>query len=550
MVRGVGVVTDPVALPELSDEQLALVAALGEERRVEAGDVLFTVDDDHYDWVALRSGRIEMVRADERGDHVVIAYGPRHFIGEINLITRQRPFVTARVVEAGDVIVVPASVFRTSVLTDPRLSDVVLEAFLARRAAFVTIAADTIQLLGSEQSPASSALRDFAMRNRLPNRWIDVSEPGGTERLARLEATEADLPIAVTPYGVLRGADPTSLARMLGWRVELAPLDEVDVVVVGAGPAGLAASVYAASEGLRTMTVDAVSIGGQAGSSTRIENYPGFPTGITGQELAMRVAIQAQKFGTMLTTPCAAVRLRAGAGGLELDLNDGATVRCGAVIAASGASYRRLPVVGIEQLEGAGIHYAATEMEARQHAGESVVVVGGGNSAGQGAMFLAERCTEVHVVVRRPLAATMSAYLVDRIEAHPRITVHEGKQVIGVSGREALEMITVTKDGEQWDLPCTGLFCFIGADPNSAWLDGVACDGAGFVLTDQQLATGALGPAWAALGRTPLPFETSLPGVFAVGDVRSGSTKRVATAVGDGSAVVRSVHTHLDANGR
>jgi thioredoxin reductase (NADPH) len=216
-------------------------------------------------------------------------------------------------------------------------------------------------------------------------------------------------------------------------------------------------------------------------------------------------------------------------------------------VAASGASYRRLPVAGIERLEGAGVHYAATEMEVRQHAGESVLVVGGGNSAGQGAMFLAERCAEVHIVVRRPLAATMSAYLVDRIGAHPRITVHEGKEVVGVAGDDQLEEVTVRKDGLTWDLPCTGLFCFIGADPNSAWLDGVACDGAGFVLTDHLLDGEAAGEPWASLGRTPLPFETTVPGVFAVGDLRSGSTKRVATAVGDGSAVVRSVHAHLAA---
>ncbi|OWY61669.1 hypothetical protein B7486_62565, partial [cyanobacterium TDX16] len=272
-------------------------------------------------------------------------------------------------------------------------------------------------------------------------------------------------------------------------------------------------------------------------------------TGITGQELATRTTVQALKFGTVLSTPCAVVAVRPAGARFELVLNDGSTVLAGAVVAASGARYRRLPVAGIERFEGRGVHYAATEMEARQHLGESVVLVGGGNSAGQGAMFLAERCAEVHVAVRRPLAATMSAYLVDRIEAHPRITVHEGKEVTAVFGDEALERITVTKGGQHWDLPCTGLFCFIGADPNSDWLDGVARDEHGFVLTDHQLAGAALGEAWPGAGREPLPFETSIPGVFAVGDLRSGSTKRVATAVGDGSAVVRSVHAHLAESG-
>jgi thioredoxin reductase (NADPH) len=532
-----------VAFPELDDAQLALVAALGEERRLGPGHVLFATGDRNYDWVVLRSGRIEVVGIDEHGDErLVIAYGPRQFIGEVNLVTHQRTFATARIAEDSVVTVVPNAVFRESVLTDPRLSDVVLEAFIARRAKFAYTAADTLQILGTIQSPSCTSLLDFAIRNRLPHRWIEAGEPDGTERLAELGATPDDLPIAVTPYGILRRADPIRLGAMLGFGTDGELLGDFDVVVVGAGPSGLAASVYAASEGLRTLTVDAVSIGGQAGASTRIENYPGFPTGITGQELAMRVAIQAQKFGTRLTTPCAAVGVRAVDGGLEVDLHDGSVARCGAVVAASGASYRRLPVAGIERLEGAGVHYAATEMEARQHAGEQVLVVGGGNSAGQGAMFLAERCAEVHIVVRRPLAATMSAYLVDRIAAHPRITVHEGKEVVGVAGDGHLEEVTVRKDGMTWRLPCTGLFCFIGADPNSAWLNGVARDDAGFVLTDHLLDGD--GP-WGALGRTPLPFETTLPGVFAVGDVRSGSTKRVATAVGDGSAVVRSVHAHL-----
>jgi thioredoxin reductase (NADPH) len=536
----------PAAFTELDDEQMALVASLGTVRQAPAGTVLFTAGDVAYDWVVVRSGRLEVVRPEieSDGEQLIIGYGPRNFVGEVNMVTRQRPYVTCRVAEDAELIEVPLATFRTSVLTDPRLSDVVLNTFVARRKAFITTAADTIQVIGSMHDQAAVALRDYAQRNGLPHRWLDVDEPAGCARLADLSRTLDVLPIAVTPYGVLEHATPGDLSEALGWTVGQAPTDDVDVVVVGAGPSGLAASVYASSEGLTTLTVDAVAIGGQSGASTRIENYPGFPTGITGQELAMRTAIQAQKFGTILSTPCAVKALRPVAGCFELELNDGTTVVTKAVVAASGARYRRLPVEGIERLEGNGVHYAATEMEARQHVGESVVLVGGGNSAGQGAMFLAERCAEVHISVRRPLEATMSAYLVDRIEAHPRIEVHVGKQVTAVHGDEVLEAITITKDGGEWTIPCTGLFCFIGADPNSQWLDGVICDNSGFVLTDHQLDE-ALDGGWSGPGRDPLPFETSVPGVFAVGDLRSGSTKRVATAVGDGSAVVRSVHTHL-----
>ena len=461
-------------------------------------------------------------------------------------MTRQRPFLSTRVVESGEVVVVPADVFRARVLTDIRLSDTVLEAFLARRAALMTAAADTLKIIGSEYTPASMALREYAARNRLPHHWVDAdTQPDVAALLEGLGVTAADLPIAITPLGVVKRATPGELAFQLGMTADALPERCYDLIVVGAGPAGLAASVYAASEGLRTLTVDAVSVGGQAATSSRIENYLGFPTGISGQDLTARAAIQAQKFGAVITSPCAVTSLDDVAGHMVATLSDGMQVAGRALVAASGAHYRTLAVEGLERYHMAGVYYAATELEARRCADVPVVVVGGGNSAGQAAMFLAEKSSSVCIVVRRPLSATMSKYLVDRIESHPRVQVHVGTTITALHGEPTLQRVTVAGPDAQLDIDCTALFSFIGAEPNSSWLSGVAVDEHGFVLTDRSLDPAALGEAWQGMGRRPLTYETSWPGLFAVGDLRSGSTKRVAAAVGEGSAAIRSVHEHL-----
>jgi thioredoxin reductase (NADPH) len=534
---------DAVAFPDLDDTQLAIVAELGARRRVEAGDVLFSPKDDHYDFVVVLSGSIEILGVD---GGVITRHGARRFLGEVSLVTRQRPYLTARVAEPSEIVVVPAEVFRSRVMTDVRLSDTVLEAFLARRAVLLSAAADTLKIVGSTFTPASMALREYAVRNRLPHQWIDADADADTALLLDgLGVSATDLPIVITQLGLLKRATPGDLAYVLGMTADALPDRCYDVVVVGAGPAGLAASVYAASEGLRTLTIDAIAVGGQAATSSRIENYLGFPMGVSGQDLAARAAIQAQKFGATITSPCAVDSLEEVAGHLVTNLTDGTQVAARAVVAATGAHYRKLPISNLDRYEMAGVYYAATELEARQCEGRPVMVVGGGNSAGQAAMFLADKSSTLCIVVRRPLDETMSRYLVDRIEAHPRVQVHVGKTVTALRGDPVLEGVTVSTPDTSVDLDCSALFSFIGADPNSSWLPQVAVDEHGFVLTDRALSAEGLGQEWSALGRSPLPYETSKPGLFAVGDLRSGSTKRVAAAVGEGSAAIRSIHEHL-----
>jgi thioredoxin reductase (NADPH) len=357
----------------------------------------------------------------------------------------------------------------------------------------------------------------------------------------------AELPVVIVTGKVLRRPTPGLLAQYLGLTVDSLPERCYDLVVVGAGPAGLAAAVYGASEGLRTLVLEMEVVGGQAGSSSRIENYLGFPTGISGGDLTQRAMVQAERFGAHVTSPCAATSLREQAGHLVLRLSDGIDVAGRAVIVASGARYRRLGVARLEEFEGNGVYYAATEMEARLCATSAVLIAGGGNSAGQAALFLAEGASAVTVVIRGSnLDASMSRYLVDRIEADPRIAVRTGLQIVGLDGDRSLSSVRVSgADGDDV-LACAGLFSFIGAEPSAGWLFGCAAlDDRGFVLTDRSLSEEQLDARWEALGRRPLPFETSYPGLFAVGDVRSGSTKRVAAAVGEGSAAVRSVHEYL-----
>jgi len=541
--------TDESALPTLDDAELASLEPLGSRRAVDVGEYLYREGDPAYDFHVVLSGRVDVVISADAGERLIASHDRRgRFLGELNLLTRQRVFVSARAVEAGEVLVVPADALRRVIATQPRLSDKILATFMARRTALLAGAAAATRVVGSRFCPECLRVREFLARNRLPHEWLDPDADAQVESLLReFGIAPSELPVVIASGAVLRRPSPGELAEHLGLTVGSLPTHCFDLIVVGAGPAGLAAAVYGASEGLRTLMLDGVASGGQAGTSSRIENYLGFPLGISGGDLTQRALVQAEKFGARLSAPCAASALRETAGHLVIELSDGMSVTGRAVIVASGARYRRLEVDRLQEFEGRGVYYAATDVEARQCAGSPVVVVGGGNSAGQAAAYLADLGSPVTVVIRGlQLDAQMSRYLVDRLENHPNVQVMTRTNVVGLDGDETLGRVTVAGPDGEAALPCASLFSFIGADPVSEWLSGYAArDDRGFVLTDRSLTDDRLDERWRALGRRPLPFETSSPGLFAVGDVRSGSVKRVAAAVGEGSAAVRSVHEHL-----
>jgi thioredoxin reductase (NADPH) len=539
---------DAVAFPTLADSELAALEALGTRRSVALGEYLYREGDTTYDFYVIRSGAAEIVVRSDGEERIITRQGPGRFLGELNLLTGQRVYLSARVVEPGEVLVVPRAALQRVIATNPGLGDTILAAFLARRSWLLSGASTAIRLVGSRFSPESLRVREFLSRNRIPHEWLDPDRDATVERLLReFAVTPGELPVVIVSGSLLRHPTPGGLAQHLGLTIDSLPERCFDLVVVGAGPAGLAAAVYGASEGLRTLVVEMVAVGGQAGTSSRIENYLGFPTGISGGELTQRAVVQAEKFGAHLTSPCAASSLREEAGHLIVRLSDGTDVAGRAVIVASGARYRRLDAARLADFEGNGVYYAATEMEARLCAGSPVVVAGGGNSAGQAALFLAATGSPVTVVIRgHDLEASMSRYLVDRIEAEARIDVRTNTRITGLDGDRTLASVRVTTQGCDAVLPCAALFSFIGAEPAAGWLSGCAAlDERGFVLTDRSLGEDHLAGRWEALGRRPLPFETSYPGLFAAGDVRAGSTKRVAAAAGEGSAAVRSVHEYL-----
>jgi thioredoxin reductase (NADPH) len=544
----IGLTPGDPASPVLDDAQLAMLGGFGQRRRVEVGDVLYSDGDANYDFFVVLSGVVE-IAGDYDGEQVVLAvHGAGRFLGELNLLTGQRVYLTARVVEAGEVIQIPVAELRRLIATVPGLSDTILGAFVARRSRLMEGAARSIRVIGSRHLPEALAVREYLARNRLPHQWLDAETEPDIKRLVdEFGLACSDLPVVLVGSTVLRKATPGVVAHHLGLTIESIPQRCFDLVVVGAGPAGLAASVYGASEGLSTLTVESELPGGQAGTSSRIENYLGFPQGISGGDLTALAMTQALKFGATMSTPCEVLGLLEKAGHLIVRLSDGTEIAGRAVVAATGAHYRRLDVPELGRYEGTGVFYAATELEARMVAGKPVAVVGGGNSAGQAALFLAKNHCTVSILIRGDdLGKSMSRYLADRIEAHPAITVRTDTQVAGLRGGPELEGLTVENGDGKDELACSGLFSFIGATPNSGWLSGCAAfDPTGFVRTDRSLEPADLGVEWDALGRDPLPFETSQPGLFAVGDLRSGSMKRVASAVGEGSAAVRSVHEHL-----
>jgi thioredoxin reductase (NADPH) len=526
---------------------MALVTQLGDRRQVRKGEYLYREGDVAYEFFVLVSAEIDIVVAVDGGERVIIRHGPGRFLGELNMLSGLRVFVSARVVTAGEVVAISRDGLRQLMATNPRLGDTILAAFMARRGLLMTGAAPSIRVIGSQFSPESLHIREFLTRTRVPHEWLDADHDEVDALLGHFGIAATELPVVIATGTVLRRATPGVVASYLGLTVESLPTRCFDLVVVGGGPAGLAAAVYGASEGLSTLGVEMTAPGGQAGMSSRIENYLGFPMGVSGAELTERAIIQAEKFGASLTAPCTAVSLGHRAGHLVVRLSDGSEVAGRAVIAATGASYRRLEASRLSDFEGNGVYYAATEMEARICGPSPVVIVGGGNSAGQAAIFLSQSGCAVTLVIRRPdLEQEMSRYLIERVDADSNITLRTRTTVIALEGDETLSAVHLDGPDGTIVLPCAGLFSFIGANPSSGWLNGCAAlDDGGFVLTDLSLTPDQLGQSWTSLDRLPLSFETSHPGLFAIGDLRSGSTKRVAAAVGEGSASVRSVHQYL-----
>jgi thioredoxin reductase (NADPH) len=539
---------EPAAIPTLDNADIALVTELGVRRRVIEGEYLYRVGDVTYDFFVLISAEVDIVVTADGDERVLAHHGPGRFLGELNMLSGLRVFVSAKVVKSGEVVVVARERLRSLMATKPQLGDTILAAFVARRGVLLTGAAPAIRVIGSQFSPESTRAREFLARTRVPYEWLDPDRDSQVEDLLQgFGISPNELPVVIATGSVLRRPTPGELASYLGLTLESLPERYFDLVVVGGGPAGLAAAVYGASEGLRTLGVEMSAPGGQAGTSSRIENYLGFPLGISGADLTQRAVIQAEKFGANLTIPSTAISLHNQAGHLVVRFSDGSDVAGRAVIAATGAAYRRIEASRLRDFEGNGVYYAATEMESRMCGIAPVVVVGGGNSAGQAAIFLSQSGCAVTLVTRgSDLRIGMSRYLVERIEADPHINLRTRTTVVALDGVDTLRMLRLKGPDGETVVETAGLFSFIGADPSSSWLSGCAAlDEGGFVLTDLSLTSDRLDESWQTLGRLPLPFETSQPGLFAVGDLRSGSTKRVAAAVGEGSAAVRSVHQYL-----
>jgi thioredoxin reductase (NADPH) len=545
------------AYPRLSETQLAELESQGTRRAVQPGDVLVRAGDPYCDFMVVLSGKVAVIEGADSSGRVIAVHGPGRFLGEIGMLTGQALLLSAVVQEAGEILAVPIDRLRDVVAADPGLGDLILRACLIRRSLHQVLGAG-LRIIGSRHSPDARRLREFAARNRLPHRWVDLEDDRDADRLVEeLGITPAELPVVIwRGTQVLRNPSNEELARRIGLQQQPDHLHPAcDLVVVGAGPAGLAAAVCAASEGLSTIVLDAVATGGQAGTSSRIENYLGFPAGISGAELTDRAVIQAKKFGAVLTVPARASALDLDSGQHLLSLESGEPLRARSVLIATGAQYRRLDVPGMDRLEPVAVYYAATEIEANQCRSDPVVVVGGGNSAGQATVFLSEHASRVVLVVRNDhLDTDMSRYLADRIVGLPRVDVKLHSEVAELKGDEALDAVVVQDlhSGQRELVPARSLFVFIGSAPGTQWLpEDVAVDEHGFVLTGD--AAEAAHPRTVddpGAGRSVLLLETTRRGVFAGGDVRSGSVKRVAAAVGDGALAVRLVHEHLAAVGR
>src|SRR6476619_1929278 len=536
--------------PKLTPAQIDRIAAHGRTRSVQSGEVLIEQGDTSVPFFVVITGEVEILRPLGAHETLITVHGPSEFTGEVNMLSGRRSLVRARAIKPCKVIELDHQQMLALIQTDAELSDILMRAFILRRVELISAGAGDIVLVGSAYSAGTLRIKEFLMRNGHPYSYIDLErDPDVQNLLDSFQVSASEIPVLICRGQlVLRNPSNQQIADCLGFNESIDQTHVRDLVVIGAGPSGLAAAVYGASEGLDVMVLETSSPGGQAGSSSRIENYLGFPTGISGQDLAGRAYVQAQKFGTDILI-AKATRLICDSKPYVVELVSGARIPARTIVIATGAEYRRPPCKNLSRFEGAGVYYGATFVEAQLCGGEEVIVVGGGNSAGQAAVFLAETAKRVHMLVRSAgLAKSMSRYLIRRIEETPTIVLRPYTQIIAVEGGDHIEFVrwqnNQTGQTEEHDIRY--LFVMMGADPNTSWLDGcIALDNNGFIKTGLDLSPESLSAAGWYPTRQPYLLETSLPGIFAVGDVRGGSIKRVASAVGEGSIAISFVHQVL-----
>ena len=537
--------------PVLTPEQQARVLSQGRIRKVTSGETLVELNQQPTKVFVVLQGRLEAVRIRDKTEEVFAVWGPGMFTGELNLLSGRRSLVRIRTAEPGELIELEREALINLVQTDSGLSDIFLRSYILRRLELIARGIGDLILIGSSHSFDTFRIKEFLTRNYQPYSYVDLDrEADVQELLDRFHVAITDLPVLICRRTVvLRNPTNKEITDCLGFNESVDEEHVRDLIVVGAGPAGLAAAVYGASEGLDVLVIESSAPGGQAGASSKIENYLGFPTGISGRELAGNAYTQAQKFGAQLLIAKNAIGLGCERRPYMLKFGGEEKVPARTVVIATGAQYRKLPVENLSQFEGAGVYYGATHLESQMCGGEDVVVVGGGNSAGQAAVFMAQTARHVYMLVRSgTLAQTMSRYLIRRIEESPNITLLTDTEITALAGNDHLESVEWrnNKTREVQKHRITALFSMIGAVPNSGWLEGcVACDAAGFIKTGSDLSIEDLERSHWPLARPPYLLETSLPGVFAAGDVRAGNVKRVASAVGEGSIAVSFVHRVL-----
>jgi len=537
--------------PALTPEQQARVAAHGRVRQVEKSETVVEANAEPNKFFVVVAGQLNLLRVSEDLEEVVAVCRPGMFTGELNVLSGRRGLVRIQAAEASELIEIDRESLLALVQTDSELSDIFLRAFILRRLELIARGISDVVLIGSSHSLDTLRIKEFLTRNYQPYSYIDLERDADVQELLdRFKVAIADLPVLICRGRVvLRNPNNQEITACLGFNEGIDQTHVRDMIVVGAGPAGLAAAVYGASEGLDVLVLESDSPGGQAGTSSKIENYLGFPTGISGQELAGRAYTQAQKFGAQVLIAKNANGLGCDRRPYAVQIDKGEWVAARTIVIATGAQYRKLRLENLSRFEGAGVYYGATHLEAQLCGGEEVIVVGGGNSAGQAAVFLGQTARRVYMLVRaEELAGKMSRYLIRRIEESPTIDLRTNSEVISLEGNDYLEHVQWrdNKTGRVETHKVSALFSMIGAVPNSSWLEGcVACEAGGFIKTGSDLSQEDLARAHWPLTREPYLLETSLPGVFAVGDVRGGNIKRVASAVGEGSIVVSFVHRAL-----